>query len=45
MDSEKFQENIKKKDQSLSNRHIDLDPAGYFLIKIDHNKQYQILLN
>ena len=39
MDSEKLQENIIKKDQTLSNRHIDLDPAGYFLIKIDHNKQ------
>ncbi len=26
-------------DQELSNRHIDLDPAGYFIIFIDQNAQ------
>jgi dihydropteroate synthase len=26
-------------DQDLSNRHIDLDPGGYFIIYVDRNKQ------
>ncbi|NJN22854.1 MAG: DUF4346 domain-containing protein [Leptolyngbya sp. RL_3_1] len=26
-------------DHALSNRHIDLDPGGYFLIYLDHEQQ------
>ena len=35
MDSSKsFDEKIKT-DNNLSNRYIDLDPKGYFIIKVD----------
>ena len=33
---ENFIQSIKLIDEQLSKRHIDLDPKGYFLIKIDH---------
>ena len=32
--SKSFDEKIKI-DNNLSNRHIDLDPNGYFIIKVD----------
>ena len=30
---------IKNIDKNLSKRHIELDPKGYFIIKIDQNKK------
>ena len=43
MDSNKnFEEKIKI-DNDLSNRYIDLDPKGYFIIKVDLEKQKIIL--
>tara|TARA_B100000700_G_scaffold323059_1_gene426022 strand:+ start:436 stop:837 length:402 start_codon:yes stop_codon:yes gene_type:complete len=36
-------QSIKEKDDKLSNRHIDLDPSGYFLIKIEHLTKELIL--
>mgnify|MGYP001159917581 FL=1 len=35
MDKE-FKNKIIKEDAKLSQRHINLDPEGYFIIKIDH---------
>jgi len=29
----------KELDDKLSNRWLDLDPAGYFIIKVDHHQQ------
>ena len=40
--SESFDEKIKI-DNNLSNRHIDLDPNGYFIIKVDFEKNKIIL--
>ena len=43
MDSRKrFDEKIKI-DNNLSNRHIDLDPNGYFIIKVDFEENRIIL--
>ena len=43
MDSNKsFEEKIKL-DNDLSNRYIDLDPKGYFIIKVDLGEQKIIL--
>ncbi|KGF89308.1 MULTISPECIES: DUF4346 domain-containing protein [Prochlorococcus] len=43
MDSNKsFEEKIKK-DNDLSNRYIDLDPKGYFIIKVDLEEKKIIL--
>ena len=43
MDSNKsFEEKIKL-DNDLSNRYIDLDPKGYFIIKVDLEEQKIIL--
>ena len=36
-------QSIKLLDDKLSNREIDLDPKGYFLIKIDHQTNELIL--
>ena len=42
MDSSKsFDEKIKI-DNNLSNRYIDLDPNGYFIIKVDLEKTYGV---
>jgi len=35
MDSSKSLDKKIKIDNNLSNRHIDLDPKGYFIIKVD----------
>ena len=35
MDSNKIFEEKIKIDNDLSNRYIDLDPNGYFIIKVD----------
>ena len=35
MDSPKSFEEKRKVDNNLSNRYIDLDPRGYFIIKVD----------
>ena len=43
MDSEKLSSKIIKKDSKLSQRHIDLDPNGYFIIKVDYEKQMIIV--
>ena len=43
MDSNKsFDEKIKI-DNNLSNRYIDLDPNGYFIIKVDFEENKIIL--
>ena len=35
--SKSYEEKIKK-DNDLSNRYINLDPGGYFIIKVDLKK-------
>ena len=35
--------NLKKMDDNYSNRFIELDPAGYFLIKVDKKNQELIV--
>ena len=40
--SKSFEEKIKI-DNDLSNRYIELDPCGYFIIKVDLNKNLIIL--
>ena len=40
--SKSFDEKIKI-DNNLSNRHIDLDPKGYFIIKVDFEENKIIL--
>jgi len=39
MNYENLEEKIKKIDLQLSDRNINLDPKGYFIIKIDANKK------
>tara|TARA_B100000989_G_C19379528_1_gene400992 strand:- start:160 stop:546 length:387 start_codon:yes stop_codon:yes gene_type:complete len=43
MNSSKILEEKIKIDQDLSNRYIDLDPKGYFIIKVDF-KENKIIL-
>ena len=43
MDSSKSLDEKKKIDDSLSNRYIDLDPNGYFIIKVDLDENKIIL--
>ena len=43
MDSSKSFEDKAKIDNNLSNRYIDLDPKGYFIIKVDF-KENKIIL-
>ena len=43
MDSSKSFEEKKKIDNELSNRYIDLDPKGYFIIKVDLEEKKIIL--
>ena len=43
MDSEKLKNKIIKSDTKLSNRHINLDPLGYFIIKVDLEKKIIIV--
>ena len=43
MDSSKSFEEKTKIDNDLSNRYIDLDPNGYFIIKVDLEKNKIIL--
>ncbi len=43
MDSSKNFEKKIKIDNDLSNRHIDLDPNGYFIIKVDLDEKKIIL--
>jgi len=43
MDSSKSFEGKKKIDNELSNRYIDLDPKGYFIIKVDLEEKKIIL--
>ena len=43
MDSSKSLEEKIKIDNDLSNRYIDLDPRGYFIIKVDLKKNKIIL--
>lgn len=39
MEAEKIKTKIRKKDKLLSDRYINLDPSGYFIIKVDHIKK------
>ena len=39
MDSNKILDEKIKIDNNLSNRYIDLDPNGYFIIKVDLEKK------
>ena len=43
MDSRKILDGKIKIDNDLSNRYIDLDPKGYFIIKVDLEEQKIIL--
>ena len=43
MDSSKIFEEKIKIDNDLSNRYIDLDPKGYFIIKVDF-KEHKIIV-
>ena len=43
MNLKKISEKRKKFDNRLSNRHIDLDPNGYFIIKVNLEKEEIIL--
>jgi len=43
MDSSKSLDEIIKIDNNLSNRYIDLDPNGYFIIKVDLEENKIIL--
>jgi len=43
MDSSKSLDKKKKIDNNLSNRYIDLDPNGYFIIKVDLEENKIIL--
>tara|TARA_Y100000589_G_scaffold303547_1_gene315999 strand:+ start:3639 stop:4025 length:387 start_codon:yes stop_codon:yes gene_type:complete len=43
MQSDNLKYEISKLDKKLSSRHIDLDPKGYFIIKIDKIKKQIIV--
>ena len=43
MDSSKSLDEKIKNDNNLSNRYIDLDPSGYFIIKVDLEENKIIL--
>ena len=43
MDSSKSLDEKMKIDNNLSNRYIDLDPSGYFIIKVDFEENKIIL--
>ena len=43
MDSSKSLDEKIKIDNNLSNRYIDLDPSGYFIIKVDLEENKIIL--